>query len=143
MVYITGAINRPGIVEIKNGSRLMDVINAAQGITINADNQAINPARKVQDGETIIIPTLSTIGISNPDSSSRNGNLSQGVALLDLNRATKEQLEELPGIGPSKAEEIVRYRETHGLFISKHDLLNVPGIGDTLFEQIQDLVTIR
>jgi len=139
-VFITGAIQNPGTYELPPGSRVEDAVNQAGGWTSEADQTAVNLAAFVTDGQGIYIPVLGEVVQSEPDSARFQPIDSSGK--VDLNTATIEMLDELPGIGPSKAEQIVAYRQNNGAFDTIEDILNVPGIGPVIFEQIQELITV-
>jgi len=134
-VHIIGSVKSPGIYQLDTGSRVYDAVLAAGGLTAKANQQSINLARGLTDGEQIVVL-----------------NQSQGVAtqqgfqaqpqLLSLNQATSTQLEDLPGVGPALAGRMIDWRLANGGFKSKDDLLNVSGIGDKLFSGIKELVTL-
>lgn len=132
-VHIVGAVNSPGMYQLPYGARLVDAVFAAGGLTVDADNSSVNLARELTDGEQVIV---FKVGEQSEDSGSTAG------GLVSINRATAEQLEELPGIGPALSERIIAYRETNGGFKSKEDLLNVSGIGDSIFAGFVDSITL-
>jgi len=140
-VQIKGEIKAPGIYEISENSRLLDLLEAAGGLTDDADDDRINYALLIRDGDYIYIPA---IGESIPEvarNSSSNSLSSQDNLIhypLDINKATKEELESLPGIGPAKAIDIIDYREMIGAFSALEDLLKVSGIGPMTLEALSD-----
>ena len=133
LIHVIGEVNRPGIYELEYGSRVIDAVMAAGGLRPGASECGVNLAREVNDGEQIAIPSeQQTCGA---DSSTSGGTLS-------LNQATAEQFDSLPGIGPTLAERIVQWRDTHSGFSSIDQLNDVSGIGDKLFAGLKDLVTL-
>lgn len=142
VVHVTGAVARPGVVTLDGGARVTDAIAAAGGASGDARLDLLNLARPLQDGEHIHLPRE---GEEPPPASSAAGTDAPGgdpSGRIDLNTATAEQLQTLPGIGPAKAAEIVRHREEHGRFDVPGDLRDVPGIGEATFQRLADLVTV-
>jgi competence protein ComEA len=140
-VHVAGRVRRPGLVRLPTGSRVQDAIRAAGGATSGADLDAINLARKLTDGEQIRVPAPGDPAPP-PDLAVTPG--SSGAtpsAPLDLNTATPEQLDTLPGVGEVTASRIVTYRSAHP-FTTVDELLEVPGIGQRRFDQLKDLVTV-
>ena len=132
-VHIVGEVNTPGMYQLPIGARLVDAVFAAGGLTEDADNSSVNLARELSDGEQIVVYKIGEQGTT--DSISSGG-------LISINRATAEQLEDLPGIGPALSARIIAYREANGGFKSKEDLKNVSGIGDSIFSGFEDLITL-
>jgi competence protein ComEA len=138
-VHVAGRVRRPGLVRLPAGSRVLDAVRAAGGTTPGADLDAVNLARKLVDGEQVRIPAR---GESAPAAAAPAGApAGQAAGPLDLNTATAEQLDTLPGVGEVTAGRIVAYRTAHP-FTSVDELLDVPGIGQRRFEQLKDLVTV-
>ena len=138
-VHVAGHVRRPGLVRLPTGSRVQDAIHAAGGATSGADLDAVNLARKLIDGEQILIPGPGDPPPAlPPDAGAAPGTPS---APLDLNSATVEQLDTLPGVGEVTAGRIVAYRSAHP-FTTVDELLEVPGIGQRRFDQLKDLVTV-
>jgi len=135
-VHIAGAVNRPGLYRLPPGSRVDDAIRAAGGPTAEADLNALNLATKVKDGDKVLVPKR---GQAAGEGSGAAPGQSQTV---NLNTATADQLDALPGIGPALAQRIVAYRERHGGFRTVDELQKVPGIGPSKFAQLKDLVTV-
>ncbi len=136
-VHITGHIKNPGVYEVLEGIRLYQVVELAGGFLETANTEYINLAERVVDGmhiriyskdETADLP----IQIENAEVS----------MLVNINTASKEMLMTLPGIGESKAESIIKYRETKGAFKSLEDLMNVSGIKQGAFDKVKDLITL-
>jgi competence protein ComEA len=146
VVHAAGAVVVPGVHRVPAGSRVADVLAAAGGPAPDADVDAVNLAAPVADGDRIWFPHQGDVppGQAFGPQSPRSG--SSGPAgpaePLDLNAATAEELDELPGVGPAIAAAIVEHRERDGPFRSVDDLLDVPGIGDTRLAQLRDLVRV-
>ena len=148
-VHITGCVENPGVVEVKEDSRIEDVIEAAGGLTEDADISNVNLAYIVEDGIKIRIPSIddedeeeyiteeSGEGVLISD-----GSDSSFSDLININTATQTELETLNGIGPSLATKIIEYREENGDFESIEDIKNVSGIGDTKYENIKDFIEV-
>jgi len=140
IVYITGAVPRPGIYALPEGSRVQDGIAAAGGFLAEAEKTEINLAAFLIDGEKLDIPFVEggspvlPTPVENP--------VSSGTELIDINTASSVELETLPGIGPTTAQKIIEYRQTNGAFVSIEDIINVSGIGPGLYERIKDLITV-
>ncbi|WP_449355714.1 helix-hairpin-helix domain-containing protein [Virgibacillus natechei] len=135
IVDIKGAVTKPGVYEMESESRVNDVIQTAGGFTEDADQTQVNLAQKVQDEMILIIPKEGeeTSGGDNGGSESEK---------VKINHATQAEMESLNGIGPSKAETIIQYREEHGLFQTEEDLLEISGIGEKTLENFRDDIQI-
>ena len=123
-VDIKGEVKDPGVYKLKEGSRVIDAINASGGLKENANTYSVNLSKKITDEMVIIVP-----------SNSENTNVSN-------NTITPKELLSITGIGESKASNIVKYREENGNFSSIEDIKNVSGIGDSLFEKIKKYITV-
>lgn len=148
IVHITGEIKKNGILELPVGARIADAITAAGGATDNADLNQVNLAYELQDGQKIYIPSKEDKEIEYITSESGDnvivGENSQGVnQKVNINQAGQEELQELPGIGPALAMQIIQYRNTNGKFSKIEDLQNVKGIGDAKFNNIKEYVTVK
>jgi|LGVE01.1.fsa_nt_gb competence protein ComEA len=132
MVDVTGEVNEPGVVILAQDARLVEVIEAAGGFTENADQDAVNLARKIKDEEKIVIPEMG-------EKSQNNSNHEN--ALININTASAEELNTLPGIGDAIAQGIINYREKNGSFTELEQLKNVSRIGDKLFEGLSQYIT--
>jgi competence protein ComEA len=147
IVDVKGQVKMPGVYSSKQGERVIDVIQRAGGLTENADESKVNFAEHVQDAMVIYIPAMGEEGI--PVAAGTTGTLphtdggSTNQAKINLNKADINELQNLPGIGPSKATAIIEYRETNGLFKSVEDLKNISGIGDKTFEKLKDLIIVQ
>jgi len=129
-VHISGAVHRPGLVEVAVSSRIADVVAAAGGTTSDAILAAVNLAAPVRDGEQIVIPDMSS-----PLPSAAEGK-------VRLNTATQTDLESIPGIGPVLAARIVAVRDERGGFSAVEDLLDVSGIGEAKLASFRDVVAV-
>ncbi|HEX4903935.1 MAG TPA: ComEA family DNA-binding protein [Acidimicrobiales bacterium] len=135
LVHAAGAVQRPGVYELRAGSRVTDLIDAAGGPTDDADVDQLNLAAPVTDGERVYVPRVGEVVAASAGADSPTGP-------LDLNTATLEQLDELPGVGPATAQAIIDERDRRGGFTSVDDLLDVRGIGPAKLEALRDLVTV-
>ena len=154
-VYITGAVNTPGVYILPEGSRIADVIDKAGGLTDDADAGAVNLVYVIEDGMHIILPrkneeekeyitTESGLDVNNDTKKSDNGgNKQMSSAKININTATKEQLETLTGIGPSTADKIIEYRKENGNFKNAEDIKNVNGIGESKYSKIKDKICVK
>ena len=142
-VHICGEVNDPGVYDAEEGSRIMDLINIAGGQTEDACLDALNLAQKVSDGQKVYVPSEEEVSegsyLKDPD---LNGSLSGDSRIININTAISSQLEELPGIGPVTAGNIIEYREKYGPFENKEQLMDVIGIGPKKFEKVRDLINI-
>jgi competence protein ComEA len=146
LVLINGQVAKPGIYELDKESRLMDLINLAGGLTDQADVKRVNNVFILHDGDYFYIPAIDESIPETARNAPGNDPLSNVDSFdypLNLNAATQEALESLPGIGPSKAKDIIAYREEMGVFQTVDDLLNVPGIGPTILESIREYLIIE
>jgi competence protein ComEA len=135
VVDVAGAVRRPGLHELAPGTRIADAVAAAGGATAKADLNAVNLAAPIADGEQIVVPARGSGALG-----ASSGAAPSPTAPLDLNSASLEQLDALPGIGPTTAQKILDYRQAHGSFHSIADLDAVPGIGQGRIEQLKGLV---
>jgi competence protein ComEA len=152
VVAAAGAVARPGVYDVPRGARVGDVVAAAGGTDAAADLDRVNLAAPVQDGERVYVPRRDQpavppvdTGGSAPAPRSTSGGAGPSTtapAPVDLNTADVDQLDTLPGVGPSTAAAIVAYRSAHGRFRSVDDLGEVRGIGPAKLEQLRPLVTV-
>ena len=150
IVHVTGEVKKPGVVRVKEGSRVEDIVKAAGGLTENADISNINLAYVVEDGTKIRIPSTDdekqeeyiTQSIGEGIIMQEESNNSRS-SIVNINTANETELEELPGIGASIAGRIIEYRNKNGKFKSIEDIKNVTGIGDSKFEKIKSLIRVK
>jgi len=135
LIYVCGAVEEPGVVEVGKDARVVEAIALAGGFTEEADETYINLAAKLQDGEKIYVPTITEVSRWEAEESMEK--------LIDINTASIEVLCKLPGIGESKAMDIITYREKEGSFQKKEDLMKVPGIKENLYEKIEDKIIVK
>lgn len=150
VVHVVGQVVSPGVVEVPTGSRVIDAIGVAGGLTAGADAAAVNLAREVVDGEQVYVPAPGEVPPTQPGTSAgAEGAAAGGEAgtpatpgLVDVNTATVEDLDTLPGIGPALAARIIQWRTDNGAFSSVDQLADVSGIGPAVLGKIRDLVTV-
>jgi competence protein ComEA len=142
VVEVRGEVEAPGVFALSPGARLQDAIAAAGGLSREADLSTVNLARRLRDGELVVIlalpapgstPTILTAGAGDAAEDSR--------ARININTATTKELEALPGVGEVRAARIAAYREQNGPFRSVDDLIHVQGISDRTIDEFRDLVT--
>ncbi len=139
-VYVCGEVNSPGVYELEEGSRVYEAIEAAGGALEGADLDSVNQAALLTDGQQIKI--YSKEEISNGTSVNNDGSTAASSGKVNINTADKTMLMTLPGIGESRAGDIIKYRDEHGLFSSIEDIKNISGIKDKMFEKIKDYIEI-
>jgi len=164
-VDIKGQIVSPGIYEFEEGNRVIDVINKAGGLTEEADTTVINLSKKIKDEMVIIVYSKEEVSdfkktkemekvvidkcvqkdnesIINDACIDSDKNSNNGSLLININTSSLDELKTLPGIGESKAKNIIEYRDLKGLFNSIEELKNVDGIGEGLYDQVKDFITV-
>ncbi|MFC9560284.1 ComEA family DNA-binding protein [Agromyces sp. NPDC056965] len=141
LVHVLGAVARPGLVELAAGSRVVDAVAAAGGFAADADPAGVNLARPLVDGEQLAVPV---VGQAPPPAAPGGGAATPGVVdgLVHLNSADVAELDTLPRIGPALAQRIIDWRDANGPFTSVDQLLDVAGIGDTVFAGLEPLVAL-
>jgi competence protein ComEA len=141
VVAVGGKVRRPGLVRLPPGARVADALNAAGGPEPGVDVAMLNLARKVVDGELIMVGVTPSPGVAMPAGPAATGAAAPG-GLVNLNTATLADLDTLPGVGPVLAQRILDARTAQGGFRAVSDLRKVDGIGDARYEQLKDLVTV-
>jgi len=145
LVQIGGAVHSPGVYSLPEGARVEDLITSAGGLSTDADLDRINTIATLHDGDYYYLPAAGQAIPETATNAPGNKTSEHDSAFtypLDLNTATQEELESLPGIGPSKAADILAYRDSHGPFLSLDDLVNVPGIGDVTVDSLRDYLIV-
>lgn len=162
-VHICGAVEKPGVYELDAGSRVYEVIEAAEGFTEEAYGDYVNQAELLQDGQKITIPTLEEVELAKAEgtfqeswTSGRADGQETGVGqsqvmvdadnskgLVNINTATESELCSISGIGASRAAAIVKYRQENGNFASIEDIMKVSGIKEGTYEKIKDMITVK
>jgi len=148
IVHVIGAVRNPGLVSIPAGSRVYEAISAAGGTTQYADTNAINLAAKVADGTQISVPSFgvmppSGIGSTATTPLTRGRSMKRPDGPVDLNSASVQQLQSVPGIGPTMAQRIVDYRSEHGAFQTVDDLKVVQGFGKHRVDQVRNWLIVQ
>ena len=140
VVYISGAVNKPGVFKMPNHARVIDLVTAAGGLALEADVSKINMAQLVKDGMHIHVAARPVV-LSGGDTLAA---VSKGKVdtKININTADKNELDALPGIGPSLAERILEYRQANGSFSDIDELKKVTGIGPSKFEKLKDKITL-
>lgn len=141
MADIKGAVNSPGVYKVETGERVIDLVEKAGGLTEDADHSQVNFAMYVEDQMVVYIPKIGeeseiSPGITQPVTTTDSSK-------MNINKAGVDELDELPGIGPAKAETIIEYRDTNGPFKTIEDLKSISGIGEKTFDKLKDLITVK
>lgn len=151
LVHVAGEVRAPGVVRLDPGARVLDVVEAAGGLTGRADTDRLNLARLVTDGERVWVPApgeevpdlVEPVAAGPVTTSAPTGGAARSpVTMVNLNTADQAALEELPGVGPVTAGHILTWRSEHGRFTSVEELLEVSGIGERTLEQLRPHVTL-
>jgi competence protein ComEA len=137
VVDVVGAVRRPGLYRLADGTRVADAVARAGGATPKADLALVNLAAPLADGQQLVVPRRGAAAPASPGAAAAPG---VAAGPVHLNTATLEQLDALPGVGPVTAQKILDYRQEHGSFSSLDELDAVPGIGPARMDQLQDLV---
>ena len=140
-VDIKGAVKNPGVYQMKVGDRVKDALDAAGGLTEEADSQKVNLAKRLEDQMAIVVPKVGEEAEEIPAGETRNEATKEGK--VNINTATVEELKTLKGVGEKKAEAIIEYRKKNGSFQTKEDLMKVRGIGKKLFESFQERIVTQ
>jgi len=128
-VYVSGAVATPGVYSLPDGSRVEAAVQAAGGFVSGAEQESINLAALLEDGQQVNVPGIVDTSHVTP-------------GRVNINTATASELDALPGIGPTTAQAIVDYRLQHGSFQVIQDIQNVPGIGSATYDGIKDYITV-
>jgi len=148
-VFVNGAVVKPDVYQLPPGSRVEEAIAQAQGFTGDANVDLVNLALPLQDGMQIYVPTLdetaenSDMAVRMPETAVAIPAANQNTGtLVNINTATAADLDALPGIGPSTAQKIIDYRDANGPFATIQAIMEVPGIGESKFAEIESLITV-
>ena len=145
-VHVAGQVRSPGVYAVPSGGRVADAVVAAGGTAAEADVEQLNLAARVSDGERVYVPKKGEAApaAAAPPAPAGSGTKAGGAPAgpVDLNTATAEQLEALPGVGPATSKAILAYRSSHGRFRSVTELLEVPGIGPAKLEALRPMVKV-
>jgi competence protein ComEA len=151
IVHVAGAVRKPGVYRLAGGARVADAVERAGGATRRADLGGVNLAAKLEDGRQIVVPVRArtgaqagaTGGLTAGGATAGGGAVAAGPAApVNLNSATPEQLDTLPGVGPATVQKILEYREQHGGFGSVEELGQVSGIGEKRLAALRDQVQV-
>ena len=140
-VDIKGAVKNPGVYQMKVGDRVKDALDAAGGLTAEADSQKVNLAKRLEDQMVIVVPKVGeeaeeiSAGVTSKEEAKEGK--------VNINTATVEELKTLKGVGDKKAEAIIEYRKKNGSFKTKEDLMKVRGIGKKLFESFEERIVTQ
>ncbi len=140
-VHVKGQVNNVSVVKLEEGKRVIDAIELAGGATANANTEIINLAAILRDGQEVYVPSNEE-DIPNIQSQIINNQSSSMDNKININIATVDELQKLPGIGPATAKEIVSFREKNAEFKTIEDIMNVPGIAEGKFNRIKDLIEV-
>ncbi|MBI5352647.1 MAG: ComEA family DNA-binding protein [Chloroflexi bacterium] len=148
-IDVTGAVARPGLYKFPTGARVQDAIDAAGGLLAEADTASLNLAALLEDAQQLDIPYASGSEPQTtdplfqlPTSVTETPTPDPNIELVNINTATVEELDALPGIGPTTAQNIIDYRDANGPFATIESIMDVPGIGPSTFDEIQFLITV-
>ncbi len=139
-VYVCGRVRRAGVYSVSADSRVYEVLNLAGGVCEDADISNINQAMKIEDGQQIYVPSINEREEAGPD---RAGSAPADDGLVNINSADATELMTLTGIGASRAQAIIDYRNENGSFEKAEDIMNVSGIKEGMFSKIKDSIKVR
>lgn len=150
-VHVTGAVLRPGVYSLRSGSRLVHAVEAAGGMAPDADEERINLADRLVDGQQVYVPRRGTPIPPSPTPVARlsdaapgnSGPASAAAGVVNINTASAAELESLPGIGPALAQRIIEHRQAHGPFADPSEIVAVRGIGEATYAKIADRITVQ
>lgn len=145
VVYVAGAVNRPGVVQLAEGARAKDAVDACGGFLPTADTNGVNLAQKLKDGMQVTVPEKSPQGTAAQGAA---GGAQAGAVkslpegMVNINTADEKELDKLPGVGPAMAKRIVEYRTENGAFQAPEEIKRVKGIGDAKYEKMKDKIAL-
>ena len=138
VMHVSGEVLKPGVIHVAHDTRIGQAIEAVGGFTQDADPDSLNLAAYVYDGQRIHVPSQAETQLEPIESRSEST-----IYPININHCSMDDLVSLPGIGDTKAAAIIKYRETNGGFDTIEDILNVSGIGDAIFSDIKELITVK
>lgn len=141
VVHLSGAVHRPGVYYLQEGDRVVDLLKRGGGAMIDGDLNRLNLAAPLHDGQKIHVPKKGTDVVEDGGASVAVGSTGD-TSVININTSSQAQLENLPGVGPSRALAIIEYRSEEGPFTAKEELMNVSGIGEKTFASLKDLISI-
>ena len=147
VVYVAGAVNRPGVVQLAEGARAKDAVDACGGFLPTADTNGVNLAQKLKDGMQVTVPENSPQGTAVQGAAAADGAQTRTAkplpdGMVNINTADEKELDKLPGIGPAMAKRIVEYRMENGAFQAPEEIKRVKGIGDAKYEKMKDKIAL-
>lgn len=142
-VYVCGQVQNPGVYILPEGSRIFDAFALAGGLTAEAAIDYWNQARVLKDGEMLYVPTAEEVVNSNFETQNILQTQTSDKSKVNINTASKEELMTIPGIGETRAQAILNYRQEHGPFTTIEDLKNVEGIKDGVFSKMKDYIVVN
>ena len=148
VVYVAGAVNRPGVVQLAEGARAKDAVDACGGFLPTADTNGVNLAQKLKDGMQVTVPEKMTAAAQGAATQGVTGGAQAGAAkplpegMVNINTADEKELDKLPGVGPAMAKRIVEYRTENGAFQAPEEIKRVKGIGDAKYEKMKDKIAV-
>ena len=152
VVHVCGAVKTPGVYSLPEGSRVMDAVDAAGGFSEEAASSAVNLAEKLADGSQLYIPSLEEVAAGKypgtaqsavSETGAKEAGESEDKQIININTAGVSELITLPGIGESRAKDIIAYREKNGSFRKTESLMEVPGIKEGTFQKIRDRIRVE
>ena len=148
VVYVAGAVNRPGVVQLAEGARAKDAVDACGGFLPTADTNGVNLAQKLKDGMQVTVPEKMTAAAQGAATQGAAAGAQAGTAkplpegMVNINTADEKELDKLPGVGPAMAKRIVEYRTENGAFQAPEEIKRVKGIGDAKYEKMKDKIAL-
>ncbi|MGB8862071.1 MAG: ComEA family DNA-binding protein [Ilumatobacteraceae bacterium] len=145
VVHVAGAVQAPGVYQLPAGARAVDAVQAAGGLAADANSDAINLAAPLADGQRVYVPRVGEavpVVVGGSSGAAESSGAAAATGPVNLNSATADDLDSLPGVGPSTAAAILAYRDQHGPFASVEALADVRGIGPAKLEALRGLVTV-
>lgn len=134
-VYVCGYVNSPGVVRCEEQMRIYEAVELAGGVSEEADLSSVNLAAQLKDGDRVYIPCIGETVVAQMESS-------ENARLININKATESELMTLPGIGSSRAADIISYRNTNGRFTRTEDIMKVSGIKEAAYNKIKDYICV-